>query len=95
MNPISRLTPATHRVLAAALIHERRFGKPMGESMIRRLCAAEGASLGACLTFILGLGIESDTGNSVRVGTGSSIRVPDDETEAALDWSEKYGDPAP
>lgn len=87
---LSSLGPASHRVIAAALIHERALGKPMTPAVIRRLCESEGASYGACLAVILGKGIESGTGRPIRVGTtGSSIRVPDDETEAALDWCEE------
>ena len=91
---ISQLSPATHRVLAAALIHERQFRKPMSASVIRRLCEAEGASYAACLTFIRGEGLED--GKPVRLdGEWSFMDAPDEETEAALNWSEKHGDPAP
>lgn len=85
---LSKLGPATHRVLAAALIHEREFGKPMGASMLRRLCEAEGASYTACLAVVRGQGLQQ--GEPIKVGTpGSAIAVPDDETEAALDWRER------
>lgn len=96
-DPLSKLSPATHRVIAAALLHERTHpGKPMSVATITRLCEKTGASLGACLAFILGLGHDVDSGKLVRVDTtGSAINAPDDETEAALDWSEKHGDPAP
>jgi hypothetical protein len=92
---ISQLSPATHRVLAAALIHERQFRKPMSAGMIRRLCEAEGASYTACLAFILGLGVQD--GKLVRIGSPEhhAIDGPDEETVAALNWSEKHGDPAP
>jgi len=92
-DPLSKLSPATHRVIAAALLHERAHGKPLSVATIARLCERSGASLGACLVFILGLGRDGD-GKSVRVGT-ADISVPDEETEAALDWSEHHGDPAP
>ncbi len=93
---LSKLGPATHRVLAAALVHERALGKPMSPAMIQRLCEAEGASLGACLAFILGQGRDVSTGKLVRIGSpDSAIDARDEETEAALDWSEKHGDPAP
>lgn len=89
-NLISKLGPETHRVLAAALVHERAFGNPMSESVLRRLCEAEGASLGACLAVILGHGLDRGTGKPVPLdGPWSSLSVPDDETEAALDWREK------
>lgn len=87
-DPLSKLSPATHRVLAAALVHERALCKPMTASAIRRLCEAEGASYGACLAVILGQGLQA--GKLVRIGTPNSfISVPDDETEAALDWRER------
>lgn len=92
-DPLSKLTPATHRVIAAALLHERANGKPMSVATITRLCERTGASLGACLTFILGIGLDGN-GKPVRVGT-VELSVLDEETEAALDWSEKHGDPAP
>ena len=61
---------------------------PVG--MVERLCEETGASLGACLAVILGLGRDGRTGELVRIGTiGSQIAVPDDETEAALDWREE------
>ena len=82
-----KLGPATHRVLAAALVHERAFGKPLSASAIRRLCEAEGASYSACLAVILGKGLDSRSGEPVVLGIpGSSVAVPDEETEAALDW---------
>jgi len=91
---ISQLSPATHRVLAAALIHERQFRKPMSAGVIRRLCEAEGASFTACLALIRGEGIED--GKPVRLdGEWRAIDARDAETEAALNWSQKHGDPAP
>ena len=85
-NLLSRLGPETQRVIAAALIHERALGRPMGISAIRRLCEEEGGSLGACLAVIRNAGIGRD-GWLVRLGEpGSSVAVPDEETEAALDW---------
>ena len=96
-DPLSKLSPATHRVIAAALLHERVKGKPMTVATITRLCEKTGASLGACLAFILGLGLDLDTGKLVRLGSPErkAINAPDDETEAALDWSEEHGDPGP
>ena len=87
-DPLSKLTPATHRVIAAALLHERaRKGKKMTVARITRLCEETGASLGACLAVILGMGLDGDTGKPVRLdGPSASIKVPDDETEAAIDW---------
>lgn len=85
---ISKLGSASTRVLAAALIHERAFGKPMSAAVIRRLCEAEGASYGACLAVILGQGVQA--GELVKIGTpGSAIAANDDETVAALDWRER------
>lgn len=96
---LSKLSPATRDVIAAAFLHERTHPKrkPMTVARITRLCEESGASLGACLTFILGLGIDMDTGKLVRLGSPEhrSINAPDEETEAALDWSEKHGDPTP
>jgi len=87
---LSQLGPETHRVIAAALIHERALGRPMSASSIRRLCEAAGASYGACLAVILGKGLNRATGRPITIGTpGSSLAVPDDETEAALDWREE------
>ncbi len=87
---LSRLGSETQRVIAAALIHERAFGKPLTASAIRRLCGEEGASYAACLAVILGQGVDRDTGKPTPLGkTGTVIAVPDDETEAALDWREE------
>ena len=84
---LSQLGPETHRVIAAALIHERAFGKPLTASGIRGLCEAEGASYSACLAVILGKGLNRATGKPIPLGTpGSNVAVPDEETEAALDW---------
>jgi hypothetical protein len=96
-DPLSKLSPATHRVIAAALLHERANGKPMSVATITRLCERTGASLGACLVFVLGLGRDANTGKLVRLGSPEhgSINAPDVEIEAALDWSEQHGDPAP
>ena len=70
-------------------------GKPMSVATITRLCERTGASVGACLAFILGLGRDLDTGKLVRIGTpDSAIDAMDPETEAALDWSEKHGEPS-
>ncbi len=90
-DPLSKLSPATHRVIAAALLRERAHpGKPMPVGMVERLCEQTGASLGACLAIILGLARDGRSGELVRIGTeGSRIAVPDDETEAALDWRER------
>jgi len=86
---LSQLGPESCRVIAAALIHERAFGRPMTASAIRRLCEAEGASYAACLAVILGQGVNRDTGKPIALGTpGTMIAVPDEETEAALDWCE-------
>ncbi|HHH28512.1 MAG TPA: hypothetical protein ENK57_09220 [Polyangiaceae bacterium] len=96
-DPLSKLSPATHRVIAAALLHERAKGKPMTVARITRLCEDTGASLGACLASIHGLGRNLDTGKLVRLGSPEhkAINAPDDETMAALDWLEKLGDPGP
>ncbi len=86
----SQLSTATHRVLAAALIHERRFGKPMSPSVIRELCTEERASFTACLAIIRGQGQESRTGKVVPIDApGDPIDANDDETVAALDWRER------
>lgn len=86
---LSQLGPETHRVIAAAFIHERTFGKPMIPRTIQNLCQAEGASYSACLVVILGKGLNK-AGWPIELGTpGSDIRVPDEETEAALDWRER------
>lgn len=86
---LSQLGPESCRVIAAALIHERAFGKPLTCSAIRRLCEAEGASYAACLAVILGKGLDTKSGTLVFLGTpGTAVSVPDDETEAALDWRE-------
>ncbi len=87
---LSQLGPESCRVIAAALIHERALGKPLTASAIRRLCEEEGASYSACLAVILGKGVSRETGRPIPLGkTGSVIAVPDDETEAALDWREE------
>lgn len=90
MSLLRKLSPATHRVLAAAFVHERAFGKPMRASQLEGLCEAEGASYAACLAVILGQGVNRETGEPIALGTpGTLIAVPDDETEAALDWREE------
>lgn len=87
---LSQLGPATHRVLAAALIHERAFGKPMSPAVIRRLCEAEGASFTACLAIIRGQAVECGTGKVVAIDApGEPINANDDETVAALDWRQR------
>lgn len=87
---ISQLDPETHRVIAAAFIHERTFGKPMIHRTIQNPCLAEGASYNACLVFILGKGLhKAGWPVSLNGRQGVSVRVPDEETEAALDWREE------
>ena len=55
----------------------------------RDLGVAEGASYTACLAVVLGKGL-SKAGMPVPLGTpGSNVAVPDEETEAALDWREE------
>ena len=88
MNLLRKLSPVTYRVLAAALVHERAFGKPMSASQLEGLCEAEGASYTACLAIVLGQGLQR--GEPVEIGTpGSNIIAPDEETVAALDWREE------
>jgi hypothetical protein len=87
---LSQLGPETHRVIAAAFIHERTFGKPMIPRTIQNLCQAEGASYSACLVVILGKGLnKAGWPVSLNDRQGVSVRVPDEETEAALDWRER------
>ena len=92
-NLLSQLSPATLRVIAAAFIHEREFGKPMMTLAIRKLCQAEGASLCACLAIIRGRGIDRATGWSVHLDDPKRgfVRVPDEETKAALGWRAEIG----
>jgi len=95
-DPLSKLSPATRDVIAAALLHERaNKGKLMTVAEVTRLSEKSGASLGACLTFILGLGMQD--GKLVRLGSPEHecIEAPDEDTEVALAWSEKHGDPGP
>lgn len=93
--PLSKLTPETRDVIAAALLHERAKKRPMTVAEITRLCEKTGASLGACLTFILGLGVQR--GKLVRLGSPEHecIDARDEDTQVALAWSEKHGDPGP
>jgi hypothetical protein len=79
-----QLSPGTLRVLGAALVHERATGKPFGHSAIRRLCAAEGGSVGACLVVIKGMANGPD-GWAVNVNDPDAvIEAEDRDTEIAL-----------
>ena len=70
---LSRLSPETRHVLAAALVFERAIGTPMGEATVRHLAKEEGASVPACLLLVVGL----DAG-------GDATRDP--ELKAAREW---------
>lgn len=79
-----QLSPGTLRVLGAALVHERATGKPLGHSAIRRLCAAEGGSVGACLVVIKGRAIGPD-GWAVDINDPDAvIEVEDQDTKIVL-----------
>jgi hypothetical protein len=90
---ISALSPPTIKVLAAALIYERRFGKPMTADMLMDLCIESNASEGAVFAIVLGKGMNGDSDVSdeemlidLDAPGPAAFEVPDDETEAALDW---------
>ena len=70
---LSRLSPETRHVLAAAFVFERAIGKPMGEESVRRLAKEEGASVSACVLLVTGC----DSG-------GDDARDP--ELKAAREW---------
>ncbi len=79
-----QLSPGTLRVLGAALVHERATGKPLGHSAIRRLCAAERGSVGACLVIVKGMAIGPD-GWAVSIDDPDAvIEVEDTDTKIAL-----------
>ena len=79
-----QLSPGTLRVLGAALVHERATGKPLGHSAIKRLCAAEGGSVGACLVVIKGMAIGPD-GWAVDINDPDAvIEAEDQDTKIAL-----------
>jgi len=90
---ISALTPATIKVLAAALIYERRFGKPMSADMLMDLCMESNASEGAVFAIVLGKGMNADANVpdeemllDLNCPGPAMFDAPDEETEAALDW---------
>ncbi|QDU67321.1 hypothetical protein [Engelhardtia mirabilis] len=70
---LSRLSPETRHVLAAAFVFERAIGAPMVEATVRALAKEEGASVPACVLLVTG----RDTG-------ADDARDP--ELKAAREW---------
>ena len=73
---LSQLGPETHRVIAAAFIHERTFGKPMIPLTIQNLCQAEGPSYSACLVVILGKGLNNGSVPRPAPGIRNAVLYP-------------------
>ena len=81
---LADLSPETRRVIAAALAHREKHGHDLMFHGLHKLVQAEGASWGAVLVFLHGLG-PGPGGQPVKLSDATAkIHVGDSDTRRAL-----------